>query len=72
MNYRFEFTLEDATQDQAELLLEMVCAWADHRNCWIAGGYHRIGPDAGEEVKDEEPGAPGDTGTDPGPDNPGN
>jgi hypothetical protein len=40
-NFTFEFTLEDATQEQAELLLEMICTWADHRNCWIAGGYRR-------------------------------
>ena len=44
MDFQFDFRLEDATQEQAELLLEMICTWADHRNCWIAGGYHRQDP----------------------------
>ena len=55
-NFQFDFRLEDATEEQAELLLEMICAWADHRNCWIAGGYRRAEADPSPSPRySEEP-----------------
>jgi hypothetical protein len=59
MNFQFDFRLEDATPEQADALLETIALWADHRNCWIAGGFHRTCPAdrrrveaPGEEVPD--------------------
>ena len=51
MNFHFDFRLEDATPEQADALLETIALWVDHRNCWIAGGFHRLeeAPDAKEE-----------------------
>ena len=71
MDFQFDFRLEDATPAQADALLETIILWADRRNCWIAGGYHRIEvPD--EEVKYEEDHNPSSDhragpGPDPGP-----
>jgi len=53
--FQFDFRLEDATPAQADALLETILLWADRRNCWIAGGYHRAdGGVPSEEVKREE------------------
>lgn len=65
-NYQFEFTLEDATQEQAELLLEMICTWADHHNCWIAGGYHRASPSPCQGEGEGERSSPFPPGEGPG------
>jgi hypothetical protein len=48
--FQFDFRLEDATSEQADALLETIILWADHRNCWIAGGYHPL--DTSKEVPD--------------------
>lgn len=63
-DFRFDFILEDATQEQAELLLEAICTWADHRNCWIAGGYRRSAllPCETEQGADSPPPLAGEAG----------
>jgi hypothetical protein len=67
MNFQFDFRLEDANLEQADALLESITLWADHRNCWIAGGYHRI--DTSEEMKCEKgPNLSNDRHSGPGPD----
>lgn len=58
-DYEFDFTLEDMTPEQAEQFLLDVMKLAKRRHVKFGGGgCHKVDPDTGECLDEQEPGQP--------------